>query len=82
METIKLSKTGQINIPQILREYYHWEDGQELMIINVGDGILIKPKKIFSETKLDEVAGCLHYQGESKTIEDMEQPIQSGIKKL
>lgn len=82
MEITNLSNTGQINIPQILREYYHWEDGQELMIINVGDGILVKPKKVFPETRLDDVAGYLNYQGEPKTIDEMEQAIQANSKEL
>ena len=77
MKTTKLSSQGQVTVPQSLRE--HWEEGQELIIINMGDGILLKPKKIFSETKLDEVAGCLNYQGKAKTIEQMDQAIAQGI---
>jgi len=79
MKTTKLSSQGQVTVPQSLRE--HWEEGQELIIINMGDGILLKPKKIFSETKLDEVAGCLNYQGKVKTIEQMDQAIAQGIQK-
>jgi AbrB family looped-hinge helix DNA binding protein len=79
MKTTKLSSQGQVTVPQSLRE--HWEEGQELIIINMGDGILLKPKKIFSETRLDEVAGCLNYQGKVKTIEEMDQAIAQGIQK-
>ena len=79
MKTTKLSSQGQVTVPQSLRE--HWEEGQELIIINMGDGILLKPKKIFSETRLDEVAGCLNYQGKVKTIEQMDQAIAQGIQK-
>ena len=79
MKTTKLSSQGQVTLPQSLRE--HWEDGQELIIINMGDGILLKPKKIFSETRLDEVAGCLNYQGKVKAIEEMDQAIAQGIQK-
>ena len=79
MKTIKLSSQGQVTVPPSLRE--HWEEGQELIIINMGDGILLKPKKIFSETRLDEVAGCLNYQGKVKTIEEMDQAIAQGIQK-
>ena len=45
MKTTKLSSQGQVTVTQSLRE--HWEEGQELIIINMGDGILLKPKKIF-----------------------------------
>jgi len=31
---------------------------------------------------LDEVAGCLKYQGKAKTIEEMEQAIGQGIEEL
>jgi len=79
METTKLSSQGQVTVPQSLRE--HWEEGQELIIINMGDGILLKPQKIFSETRLDEVAGCLNYQGKVKTIEEMDQVIAQEIQK-
>ena len=79
MKTTKLSSQGQVTVPQSLRE--HWEEGQELIIINMGDGILLKPKKIFSETRLDEVAGCLNYQGKVKTIEEIDQAIAQGIQK-
>ncbi len=71
MEITKLSNQGQITIPQILREQYHWEDGQELVIINMGDGILLKSKKPFKETTLDQVAGCLKYEEKAKTIEEI-----------
>jgi len=82
METIKLSSQGQVTIPQILREQYDWQHGQEFIIINCGDGLLLKPKKnfqYFTETQLDEVAGCLKYQGKAKTIEEMERAIAQGI---
>ena len=82
MEITKLSSQGQVTIPQILRDQYHWEEGQELIIISLGDGILLKPKKTFLETTLDEVGGCLKYQEKAKTIEEMEQGIGQGIENL
>lgn len=82
METTKLSNQGQITIPEFLRNQYHWEEGQELTIIKHGDGILLKPKKSFSPTTLDEVAGCLKYQGKTKTIQEMEDAIAQGIQIL
>lgn len=36
---------------------------QELIAIDVGNGILLKPKKPFQETTLEQVAGCLKYRG-------------------
>ena len=79
MEITKLSPQGQVIIPQSLREAHQWEEGQEFIIIDMGDGILLKPKKLFLETKLDDVAGCLKYQGKPKTIEDMDNAICQGV---
>lgn len=47
MEITKLSSEGQVIIPKFLREAHHWEVGQELIAIDTGDGILLKPKKPF-----------------------------------
>ena len=79
METIQLSSEGQVIIPQSLREAHHWEAGQELIAIDMGDGILLKPKKPFPETTLDHVLGCLKYRGTPLSLEDMENAIQRGI---
>ena len=50
--------------------------------INMGDGILLKPKKPFAETTLNDVAGCLKYQGSPKSLEDMNNAIRQGVEEL
>lgn len=72
MEITHLSSQGQVILPEALRAAHHWEAGQELIAIAVGDGILLKPKKPFSETTLEQVAGCLNYQGKLKTLAELE----------
>ncbi|MEH1926129.1 MAG: AbrB/MazE/SpoVT family DNA-binding domain-containing protein [Nostoc sp.] len=79
MEITKLSPEGEVIIPEYLREAHQWEVGQEFIIIDMGDGILLKPKKPFPETKLDDVAGCLKYQGKPKTLENMDNTIRQAI---
>jgi len=79
METTRLSSEGQVIIPQSLREAHRWEVGQELIAIDMGDGILLKPKKPFPKTTLDHVLGCLKYQGERRSLEDMEDAIRKGV---
>ncbi|MEH2232310.1 MAG: hypothetical protein V7K71_22240 [Nostoc sp.] len=46
----------------------------------MGDGIILKPKEPFAVTKLDDVAGCLKYQGKPKTFEDIDNAIRQGVK--
>ena len=79
METTRLSSKGQVIIPKKLRDAHHWLAGQELIAIDTGDGILLKPKKPFRETKLGDVAGCLQYEGGAETVEQMGDAIRQGV---
>ncbi len=80
MNTTKLSSKGQVIIPKPLRTAHHWETGQELVVVDVGDGILLKPKTPFPETDINTAASCLSFQGKAKTLDDMEMAIAKGIK--
>jgi len=80
MQTTKLSSKGQVIIPKHIRTLHHWKPGQELVVIDTGDGVLLKPKTPFQRTNVDDAASCLHYSGRLKTIDDMEQAIERGIK--
>lgn len=80
METTKLSSKGQIIIPKWLRDAYRWETGLEFVVIDTGEGILLKPSRPFESTSLEDVAGSLPYTGKSRTIEEMEDDLQQGIK--
>ncbi len=55
---------------------HHWEAGQDLIVINTRNGVLLKPKIPFQESSLEEVAPCLEHQGKKKTLDDMEQAIK------
>jgi len=76
MNTTKLSSKGQVIIPKPIRMAHQWDVGQELIVIDTGDGVLLKSKTPFPETSIDEVAACLKYSGKTKTLEDMEQAIK------
>ena len=80
MDSIKLSSKGQVIIPKHIRSAYHLEAGQELILIDTGNGILLQPKAPFSESTLSEVAGCLHYAGTALTIDEMDEAIAKGLK--
>ncbi|MDY7015752.1 MAG: AbrB/MazE/SpoVT family DNA-binding domain-containing protein [Cyanobacteriota bacterium] len=79
MEMTHLSSQGQVFIPEELRLARRWKAGQELIAIDVGDGILLKPKKPFDETTLGQVAGCLKYRGQPKTLDELESAVGEGI---
>ena len=77
----KLSSKGQIIIPKWLRELHNWQVGLEFVVIDTGDGILLKPIRPFPQTSLDEVAGCLAYTGQPKTLEEMDAAIEQAVSK-
>ena len=79
MNTTKLSSKGQVIIPKPLRNAHHWEVGQELIVVDLGDGILLKPKTPFPVSDIDDVASCLKFKGKAKTLDDMELAIKKGI---
>ncbi|PCH83011.1 MAG: AbrB family transcriptional regulator [Piscirickettsiaceae bacterium] len=80
MTTTRLSSKGQVIIPKPMRSSHHWEAGQELIIEDVGDGILLKPKTPFLKTTIADAASCLKYEGKSKSLDDMNAAIKQGIK--
>jgi AbrB family looped-hinge helix DNA binding protein len=78
--TTKLSSKGQVIIPRQVRAAHSWEIGQELEVIDAGDGVLLKPKKPFPETTLADVVASLGYRGEKRTLADMDEAIRKGAR--
>lgn len=79
MQTTKLSSKGQVIIPKPFRAAHHWEAGQELLVIDTGDGVLLKPKPAFPATQIEEVASCLGFSGEPKSLDEMDEAIRQGV---
>lgn len=80
METTKLSSKGQIIIPKWLRDAYRWETGLEFVVIDTGEGVLLKPSRPFEPAALEDVAGSLPYTGEPRSAEQMEDDLRRGIR--
>jgi AbrB family looped-hinge helix DNA binding protein len=78
MQTTKLSSKGQVIIPKILRSRYKWDIGQELTVIDTGEGVLLRSSRPFKKTELNEVAGVLKYSAKPVSLDDMEKAIKKG----
>lgn len=72
MKTTKLSSKGQVIIPKAFRSTHHWEPGLELMVIDTGDGLLLKPKAPFAPSELSEVIGMFKGKVAAKTDAQIE----------
>ncbi|MCB1053064.1 MAG: AbrB/MazE/SpoVT family DNA-binding domain-containing protein [Acidobacteria bacterium] len=79
METTRLSSKGQVIIPKAVRDAHQWGTGLELVVIDTGDGILLRPKQAFAPSGLDEVAGFLKREQPTRTLADMEAAIRQGV---
>jgi len=78
MQTTRLSDNGNVIIPEMILTAYGWREGLEFIIIDIGDGILLKPLEPFKETKIEDVIGCTGYKGPKKSLKDMEDAIAKG----
>jgi len=41
-KTVTISSKGQITLPRALRDKYHLEEGETAVLLDAGDGILVK----------------------------------------
>lgn len=81
METTKLSSKGQVIIPKAFRVSHSWDTGLELVVIEMGDGLLLRPKGPFEETTLDQVAGSLKYTGKAKSQDDIDSAMKRAARR-
>ena len=82
MNKTRLSSKGQVIIPKSSRVSHHWEAGQELVVIDTEDGVLLKPVRPVPLATLEELAGCLRYSGKAISLEAMEQAIERGANQV
>lgn len=80
----RLSSKGQIIIPKTIRHAHGWDNGQEFIVEETVEGILLRPYKptTFHKTTLAQVAGCLKplYKGKAKTLDEMNAAVRKGLK--
>ncbi len=81
METTKLSSKGQVIIPKAFRSTHHWEPGLELMVIDTGDGLLLKPKAAFAPSDLSEVAGMFKGKVSPKTDQEIKTALAEDMRR-
>jgi AbrB family looped-hinge helix DNA binding protein len=76
MARTRLSSKGQVTIPKAVRERHGWRPGVELEVEDQGDVVVLRPANPFPPTTLEEVRGCLKYDGPPYTVEDMHEAIE------
>jgi AbrB family looped-hinge helix DNA binding protein len=77
METTTLSSRGQVVIPKLLREARHWLPGTEFGVEDLPQGILLRPLRAFAPSRLEDVLGCVQYQGPALSQDDIDAALQA-----
>ena len=80
MKLTRLSSKGQVIIPKSIRDARKWQVGQELVALNMEEGLLLTAKKSFAQTTIEQVAGCLSRKGKPKSLQDMKTAVRRGLK--
>lgn len=78
--TTIVSTKGQVILPKAIRDSRHWPPGTRLIIEDTPQGVLLKQAPVFPPTTVDEVFGCLKYDGPAATLEDMDAAITAMVK--
>lgn len=81
METTRLSSKGQVIIPAAFRSSHRWEPGLELMVIDTGDGLLLKPASALPPSDLSDVAGMFKGKVAAKTDEEIRAALDDNLRR-
>ena len=79
--TTVVSTKGQVILPKAVRDRQKWDAGTRLVVEDRPDGVLLKRERLFPETRLDDVAGSLRYDGPPKTIAEMDAGVLAEAKR-
>lgn len=78
--TTTVSTKGQVILPQAIRRKRHWDAGTKLIVEDTADGVLLRSEPLFKPTTLEDVYGCLKYEGPARTLDEMDAAIEAEIK--
>ncbi|MDP2802022.1 MAG: AbrB/MazE/SpoVT family DNA-binding domain-containing protein [Phreatobacter sp.] len=71
MDTTRLSTKGQVVLPKAVRDAKNWPSGTELEVVPHPEGVLLRTPAVAKRYTLDDLAGCLKYDGPPVSIADM-----------
>ncbi len=69
-------------IPKAVRERHGWQPGVELEVEDRGDVVVLRPANPFPPTTIEEVYGCLKYDGPPFTVEEMNEAIEREARRM
>jgi AbrB family looped-hinge helix DNA binding protein len=82
MAKTRLSSKGQVIIPKSVRDRQGWTPGVELEVEDRGELVVLRRAKPFAPTTIEQVYGCLKYDGPPATIEEMDAAVAEGVRQM
>ena len=79
--TTVVSTKGQVVLPKAIRERMGWAAGEELVIEETRDGVLLRTARPFAPTKFEEVRGSLPSNGKHLRIEDFDEVLRAAARR-
>jgi len=79
--TTTVSAKGQVVLPKPIRRALRWNKGTRLMVENTPDGVTLKRVPVFPRTRVEDVFGCVAYDGPPKSLEEMEAGIVAEVRR-
>ena len=75
-----ISTKGQIVIPSEIRQRLGWDPGTVITVEDLEDGVVLRRARQFPHTTIDDLLGCVPYDGPARSLEEMEQAIAKGAR--
>jgi AbrB family looped-hinge helix DNA binding protein len=79
--TTTVSTKGQVILPAEIRRRRGWDAGTRLIIEDIPDGVVLKQAPLFAPTRIEDVIGCLPYEGPPRTVEEMNASIETEVRR-
>lgn len=82
MPRTRLSSKGQVVLPKEIRDSLGWPAGTELDVAAEGDAVVLRLRPLRRRTSLDEVIGCIPYDGPPVTLADMDAAVARAAREM
>lgn len=79
MRIATISSKGRLVLPTEIRRRLHWDAGTKLVVEETPNGVLLRKAGVFAPTKIEDVFGCLKYNGPPKSLEEMDAAVGEAV---
>lgn len=69
-----VSTKGQVILPKSLRDRRHWGPGTRLHVVEIAEGVLLKPERT-GRVRVDDLFGALPYAGPPISVAEMDEGV-------